>query len=102
MAMPLKVAISQKSWALASGNIGSEKRMKPYPPILSNTPARMTEPAVGAWTCASGSQVWNGHIGILTANEAKKARNSHVWACAGKLVFISTGMLVECAKLTIH
>ncbi len=29
MAMPLRVAISQKSWADASGNIGSEKRMKP-------------------------------------------------------------------------
>src|ERR1035438_9967195 len=35
--------------------------------------ARMTEPAVGASTCASCSQVCTGHIGNLTANEAKKA-----------------------------
>ncbi len=25
----------------------------------------MTEPAVGAWVWASGSQVWNGNIGTL-------------------------------------
>ena len=37
----------------------------------------MTEPAVGASTCASGSQVWTGHIGIFTANEAKNASHSH-------------------------
>ena len=39
----------------------------------------MTEPAVGASTCASGSQVCTGHIGIFTANEAKKA--SHAQVC---------------------
>ena len=27
----------------------------------------MTEPCVGACVCASGSQVWNGNIGTLTA-----------------------------------
>ena len=27
----------------------------------------MTEPCVGAWVWASGSQVWNGNIGTLTA-----------------------------------
>ena len=37
-------------------------------PIFSSTPARITEPAVGASTCASGSQVWNGNIGTLIAN----------------------------------
>ncbi len=36
----------------------------------------MTEPAVGASTWASGSQVWNGNIGTLMANARKKARNS--------------------------
>jgi hypothetical protein len=41
-------------------------------------PARITEPAVGASTCASGNQVWTGHIGILTAKEAKKASQSQV------------------------
>ena len=34
----------------ASGSIPSEKRIKPYPPIFSKTPAKITEPAVGAST----------------------------------------------------
>ena len=38
--------------------------------------ARITEPAVGASTWASGSQRWNGHIGIFTAKEAKKPSQS--------------------------
>jgi hypothetical protein len=41
--------------------------------------ASTTEPAVGASTWASGSQVWTGHIGIFTANDAKKA--SHAQVC---------------------
>ena len=32
--------------------------------------------AVGASTCASGSQVWNGNIGTFTANARKNAPNS--------------------------
>lgn len=36
-------------------------------------PAKITEPAVGASQWASGSQIWTGTSGILTANEAKKA-----------------------------
>ena len=36
----------------------------------------MTEPAVGASTWASGSQVWNGNIGTLMANPTKNARNT--------------------------
>ena len=64
--------------SLATGNIGRLKRRKPYPPIFSSTAASTTDPAVGAWTCASGSQVWTGHIGILTAKEAKNARNNSV------------------------
>ncbi len=62
----------------------------------------MTEPAVGACTCASGSQVWTGHIGILTAKLAKKASHNQYCACTGKSVCISTGMLVEPAKFVIH
>ena len=45
-------------------------------PILSITPARSTLPAVGASTCASGSQVWNGKIGTLIANASAKAAKS--------------------------
>ena len=36
-------------------------------PIFRRTAARITEPAVGASVCASGSQVWNGNIGTLIA-----------------------------------
>ena len=46
-------------------------------PIFSSTPARMTEPAVGASTWASGSQVWNGNIGTLIANPRKNASQTH-------------------------
>ena len=46
-------------------------------PIFSRTLARITEPAVGASTCASGSQVWKGHIGTLTAKPRKNAQKTH-------------------------
>ena len=54
----------------------------------------MTEPAVGASTWASGSQVCTGHIGSLTAKLAKKANHSHVCIDAGKEWLRSVGMSV--------
>jgi hypothetical protein len=54
----------------------------------------MTEPAVGASTWASGSQVWTGHMGIFTAKEAKKASQSQVWRFAGNLWASRVGMSV--------
>ena len=45
-------------------------------PSFSITPARITEPAVGAWVWASGSHVCSGNIGTLTANAMAKAKNS--------------------------
>ena len=45
----------------------------------------MTEPAVGASVCASGSHVWNGNIGTLTANATPKARNIHSWVVDDRL-----------------
>src|SRR6202167_2316942 len=83
------------------GKNGSEKRMNPYAPIFSSTPARITEPAVGASTCASGSQVCTGHIGTLTANDARKAKNSQVCACAENVVCSSVGISVVPAMLHI-
>src|ERR1039457_6205289 len=38
----------------------------------------MMEPAVGASTCASGSQVCRGKIGTLIANATKNARKSSI------------------------
>ena len=52
-------------------------------PIFSSTPARMTEPAVGASTCASGSHVWSGNSGTLMAKASAKARNMRVCARPG-------------------
>ena len=70
---------------VASGKSGKPSFMKPYVPILSSTPARITEPAVGASTCASGSHVWNGTIGTLIANDSAKAASSHCCASSGRL-----------------
>src|SRR5271165_1611907 len=78
-----------------AGKNGREKRIRPYVPIFSRTPARITEPAVGASTCASGSQVWNGNIGTLMANPTKNARNSQIasWNGICGAVLYSSGML---------
>ena len=57
-------------------------------------PASTTEPAVGASTWASGSQVWNGHIGTLTANEANIASQSHFCRVGSKCAPIRVGMSV--------
>ena len=41
-------------------------------PSFKIIPANITEPVVGASTCASGNQIWTGNIGTLTAKEQKK------------------------------
>ena len=51
------------------------KRSSPYVPIFNKTPARITEPAVGASVCASGNQVCNGNSGTLIQNAKAKAAN---------------------------
>ena len=43
----------------------------------------MTEIAVGASTCASGSQVWNGNAGILIAKPMKSATQSSTCTSSG-------------------
>ena len=47
-------------------------------------PARITEPAVGASTWASGNHVWTGHIGNFTAKDAKNASHSQVCTFGSK------------------
>src|ERR1044071_7330707 len=78
-----------------SGSSGSEKRRNPYVPILSRTLARITEPAVGASVCASGSQVWNGNIGTLTAKPTKNAQNTHHCNAGDNESFIRSAMSKE-------
>src|SRR6266567_6344058 len=60
----------------------------------------MTEPAVGASTCASGNQVCTGHIGIFTANDAKNASHAQVCSDRGTAVCISVGMSVRSEEHT--
>src|ERR1700749_2185185 len=88
------VKISGAKSCEASGNIGSEKRRKPEPPIFNRIAARIPEPAVGASTWASGNQVCTGHIGIFTAKDAKNASHAQVCKERGTLACISVGMSV--------
>ena len=64
-------------------------------PIFSRMLASRTLPAVGASTCAAGSQVWKGNIGTLMANEMKKARKTQYWNLGGSVcpASIMSGML---------
>ena len=48
-------------------------------PSFSRIAARITEPCVGAWVWASGSQVWNGNIGTLTANPTNMPAKIQIW-----------------------
>ena len=59
--------------------------MNPYVPIFRRTAARMTDPAVGASVCASGSQVWNGNIGTLMAKPMKSAPKIHTSLLCGSI-----------------
>src|SRR6266699_233740 len=83
--------------ALAWGSNGSEKRMNPYVPIFKSTPARMTEPAVGASTCASGSQEWNGNMGTLMANPMAKAAKTQTCKANGQ----AFEWLIRSSKLNV-
>jgi hypothetical protein len=74
------------SWRVASGKSGKPSFMKPYVPIFSMTPARITEPAVGASTWASGSHVCSGAIGTLIAKLSANAASRIVWTSSGRCV----------------
>ena len=76
----------------ASGNKKMPNRMSPYVPIFSITPARMTEPAVGASVWASGSHVCSGKIGTLMANAAANARNNQREVFLGRFASASLVM----------
>src|SRR2546428_348841 len=76
MPMTERPSMYGREYRVANGSIGSEKRTKPDVPIFSRTPARITQPAVGASTCAAGSQGRNGHIGPLMAKPVKNAQHA--------------------------
>src|ERR1700752_389892 len=102
-ASPQMTGVSAKA---ALGNNGRAKRRKPEVPISRSTAASSTEPAVGASTCASGSQVWNGNIGTLIANTMKNARKTQYWklnvrngAIAWTAKTLNVGALPNCAAI---
>ena len=71
-----RIETNVAKWMEACGNRLRLNRSNPYVPTFSRTPARSTEPAVGASVCASGSQVCSGKSGTFTANATKNARKS--------------------------
>src|SRR5262252_5386592 len=79
-------ATAHAAHCVASGSIGKLMRIMPYVPILSSTPARMTEIAVGASTCASGNQVWKGNIGTLMAKPMNSAIHTMCWKFMPRIV----------------
>ena len=91
--MTASVTINGVNSAAASGKSGRQNRIIPYVPIFSKTPARITLPAVGASTCASGSHVWNGKSGTLIANAMKKARNNISECSNGPLSVVRSKLL---------
>src|SRR5579862_6684856 len=84
----IAITLTIVGFLAASGSSGKEKRRNPYVPIFSRTLARITEPAVGASVCASGSQVWNGNMGTFTAKPTKNAQKTHHCMVGERLVRI--------------
>src|ERR687891_1170725 len=79
MAIAARAPIHGAYFSAPYGRIGRAMRMNPYVPIFSMIAASSTEPIVGASVWASGSHVWNGHIGTLTANPSPTAPNTTSW-----------------------
>jgi hypothetical protein len=84
MAMTARMPIQGAHTRAASGRTGNAILTNPYVPIFSRMPARCTEPTVGASVCASGSHVWNGHMGTLMANPRNSPMNAMFWKVGSK------------------
>ena len=61
----------------AAGIIGKTYLKRPKAAVFKSTPARITEPAVGACEWASGSQEWNGTTGSFAAKPIKNPSMIH-------------------------
>ena len=85
MPMMASTAIHGAQARAAPGNSGRQKCRIPNVPIFSMTEASITEPAMGASTCASGSQVCSGKSGTLMANATKNARKSSICSPGAKI-----------------
>ena len=56
---------------ITSGNKPKENLIKLYPAIFNKIAAKITEPDVGASTCASGNHVCKGHVEFLLQKTRK-------------------------------
>jgi len=70
-------------------------------PSFRSTAARITEPTVGASVWASGSHVWNGHIGTFTANPSAIATQARTIASVDAPVAITAPKLRVAPRRTI-
>jgi hypothetical protein len=72
----LRVSIRGVKKTEAKGKSGIENRRNPYVPNFNRMPAKITDPAVGASTWASGNHMWTGSMGTFTAKLAKNANHN--------------------------
>ena len=75
-----------------------QKRSRPYVPILSSTPARMTEPDVGASVCASGEPRVERHQRHLDRERERERREQPESACRPAA---SPAMFVSCTTSVV-
>ena len=90
-AIEIAIIMGAKYW-LAAGVSGKQNRKNPYAPIFNRMDARNTLPAVGACTCAAGSQVCTGNIGTLMANAMAIAKNAQCWNLNENSFCINSGI----------
>lgn len=68
-------------------------RIIPYPPSFSNTAARTIDPAIGASTCALGSQRCRPYKGIFTINAIIHASHKKMLDQVGEIGFTQYCMI---------
>ena len=59
----------------------------------------MTDTIVGASTCASGSHIWKGNIGIFIAKGIKKNNQRNFCSCGEKITFNKTSYSKDSTKV---
>src|SRR6266498_2885047 len=91
----------------SAGYNGRMSLKKPYAPNFNRTPARIIEPAVGASVCASGSQVWKGHKGTLTAKAITNAQKAIVFTVLAGIpaigaVYVDQFAMMNCRSYVLN
>ena len=76
---------AQAHWWAACGKRPMLILISPYPPRADWIPARRVVTGEGAWTYASGSQLWKGTTGSLTPKPMNEASSGRYWRPCGIL-----------------